>query len=80
MGLEQHEGFVFFLKASSEYYQAFKNYQRIGQAYYNMLRIWKPELEKEIENTTFDCFGDDSRLPAFLVWVQARLDRLDAEL
>ncbi|MEU5690922.1 hypothetical protein [Actinosynnema sp. NPDC020468] len=42
--------------------------QRVGQAYYNVLRIGWPHLAPEV-----DCFSRDYRLPAFLDWVERAL-------
>lgn len=71
-----HDNYVNYLHGAA-YYRANNSDQRIGQAYYNYLRIEYPELEEEIYNTHFDCFQLDDRLPGFLAWVQARLDRYD---
>lgn len=75
MGLS-HNSYINYLK-SANYYATIHTEQRFGQAYYNSFRILYPELESQVINTSFDCFNDDNRLPGFLTWVQARLDRLD---
>lgn len=75
MGLK-HTSYINYLKGA-HYYAAIHTQQRFGQAHYNSFRILYPWLENEIINTEFDCFNDDSKLPAFLTWVQASLDRLD---
>jgi hypothetical protein len=77
MGLK-HDKYVAFLK-EAVYAWAVDSDERIGQSYYNTFRTFYPELEDEIGNTQFDCFNDDNRLPGFLTWVQARLDRLDSD-
>ena len=76
MGLN-HTSYIRYLK-DANYYIGIHTQQRLGQAYYNSFRIIYPYLEDEIIHTEFDCFNDDSKLPAFLTWVQARLDRLDS--
>jgi hypothetical protein len=47
--------------------------QRVGQAYYNALRLEWPHLQHEIVATERDCFSSDSQLPAFLDWVEHAL-------
>lgn len=75
MGLK-HTSYINYLKCAY-YYASIHTQQRFGQAHYNSFQILYPGLENEIINTEFDCFNDDSKLPAFLTWVQASLDRLD---
>lgn len=79
MGLK-HVRYMNYLHHAAIRYSEVFEYQsnpRIGQSYYNTFRLLYPDLEDEIVNTEFDCFNENSKLPSFLTWVQARLDRLD---
>lgn len=46
--------------------------QRIGQAYYNAVRVEDEWLQREIDGTDRDPFNSDKNLPAFLeAWYAA---------
>lgn len=75
MGLK-HTNFVWYLDQAVGYVTDYPE-QRLGQAYFNIFRIMYPQYEHEIFGTEFDCFHDNSKLPGFLTWVQAKLDMRD---
>ena len=44
---------------------------RRGQRAFNVLRDMRPDLAERVRSTGVDPFYEDSRLPAFLAWVEA---------
>lgn len=50
---------------------------RLGQAYFNILRLLKPGLAEEIRGSAADPFYNDKRIAVFLTRVRADWDEYD---
>lgn len=60
-----------FAPYAETYWAAHPN-QRKGQAYFNALHRWRPDIANEIRATPYDPFRNDGRLVDFLVQVQEK--------
>jgi hypothetical protein len=49
-------------------------YERLGQAYMNVLRDYREDLYQQVTGTRYDPFYDDNRISSFLSWVDNNWD------
>lgn len=55
-----------FVPYAESYWRAHRDQQRRGQAYFNALYRWRPDIANELRASSVDPFYRTERIPSFL--------------